>query len=209
MQAAIETANADANRSSQDFSLKLDALDFSIAEQLIELRADVQNGGGERDGTNIPNFPEELEKLIKPQFFSDTGGLDLIATAAMSDKFSTLVSAVSAVGLLDELESEGPLTFFAPTDEAFAKLPAGTVEMLLRPENIDQLRMIIASHIVKGRYSAAELAAQPVLTSESGFDLQLKSNGTTMVDDAQVLQADVNTSNGILHVIDRVLIPQM
>jgi uncharacterized surface protein with fasciclin (FAS1) repeats len=119
-----------------------------------------------------------------------------------------LVTAVKAAGLVDTLKGEGPLTVFAPTDEAFAKLPQGTVENLLKPENLDKLRAILSYHVVPGRITAEQVVALSSAKTVNGRELTINaSNGRVMVDNANVIKADIMTSNGVIHVIDSVVLP--
>ena len=133
---------------------------------------------------------------------------DIVDTAVANGSFTTLVAAVQAAGLVDALKADGPLTVFAPTDEAFAKLPEGTVESLLEPENIDQLRAILTYHVVSGQVMAASVTDGLEAASLNGKTLTfaVDENGAS-VDNANIVAADVATSNGVIHVIDTVLIP--
>ena len=132
-----------------------------------------------------------------------------IADVAMSTGMhSTLVQALKTAGLADMLMQSGSYTVFAPTDAAFAKLPAGTVEMLLRPENREKLRSILQYHVVPGRVTAQQVMGMPMARSASGQDIRISTMGNTvMVGNANVVKADVMASNGIVHVIDTVLMP--
>lgn len=135
---------------------------------------------------------------------------DIVDTAVSAGNFKTLVAAVQAAGLADTLKGAGPFTVFAPTDEAFAKLPAGTVDDLLKPENKDKLVAILTYHVVPGKVMAADVAgketkAKTVQGSEVTID---GTNGVT-VDGAKVVQADIVASNGVIHVIDAVIMPKM
>lgn len=135
-------------------------------------------------------------------------GSDIIDTASAAGSFNTLVAAVEAADLTDTLRSKGPFTVFAPTDDAFAKLPAGTVESLLRPENKAKLQAILTYHVVSGKVmsgDAAKLSSAKTVNGES-FKISRSGNGL-MVDDANIVKADINTSNGVIHVIDRVIMP--
>ncbi|HEX6144317.1 MAG TPA: fasciclin domain-containing protein [Geminicoccaceae bacterium] len=136
---------------------------------------------------------------------------DIVETAASTEGFSTLVAAVEAAGLVDTLKGEGPYTVFAPTDAAFAKLPAGTVETLLKPENQDQLVSLLTYHVVPGRTMSSDLAGQELeVESVQGETIAIEAtNGTVMVDDAEVIQADIEADNGVIHVIDQVIMPDM
>ena len=133
---------------------------------------------------------------------------DIVDTAVANGSFTTLVAAVQAAGLVDALKADGPLTVFAPTDEAFAKLPEGTVESLLEPVNIDQLRAILTYHVVSGQVMAASVTNGLEAASLNGATLTfaVDENGAR-VGDANIVTTDVTTSNGVIHVIDTVLIP--
>jgi len=135
---------------------------------------------------------------------------DIVDTAVSAGQFNTLVAAVKAAGLVDTLKGEGPFTVFAPTDEAFAKLPAGTVEDLLKPENKDKLVAILTYHVVPGKVMSSDIAGKMTeATTVEGDALTIDAmkDGVT-VDDAKVIQADIETSNGVIHVIDTVVMPQ-
>ena len=135
---------------------------------------------------------------------------DIVETAQEAGSFQTLLTAAEAAGLVDTLKSEGPFTVFAPTDEAFAKLPEGTVESLLKPENQDQLKAILTYHVVPGKTMSSDLAGKQVeVESVEGSALSIDATGdNVMVDDATVTQADIETDNGVIHVIDAVIQPQ-
>lgn len=134
---------------------------------------------------------------------------DIVDTAVGAGSFNTLVAAVDAAGLVDTLKSPGPFTVFAPTDEAFDKLPEGTVESLLLPENRDQLVAILTYHVVPGKTLSGDLAGQELqVGTVEGSELDIDARDGVKVDTATVIQADVETSNGVIHVIDTVLIPQ-
>lgn len=132
-----------------------------------------------------------------------------IAEVAMSTGMhSTLVSALKTAGLADMLMESGSYTVFAPTDAAFAKLPAGTVDMLMRPENRDKLRALLQNHVVSGRVTAAQVMEMSSATTVSGQTLPISMMGSHgMIGNAHIVKADVLASNGIVHVIDTVLIP--
>jgi uncharacterized surface protein with fasciclin (FAS1) repeats len=133
---------------------------------------------------------------------------DIVATAIAADDFNTLVTAVKAAGLVETLQSPGPFTVFAPTDAAFAKLPAGTVENLLKPENRDQLRAVLTYHVVPGRVLAEDVVGLSSATTVQGSDVEITaSHGQVMVDKARVIKTDILCSNGVIHVIDGVLLP--
>ncbi|MEM6761112.1 MAG: fasciclin domain-containing protein [Pseudomonadota bacterium] len=137
------------------------------------------------------------------------GGDDIVDVAAANGNFNTLVAAVQAAGLEETLRGEGPFTVFAPTDAAFAALPEGTVEDLLLPENKDTLVSILTYHVLPGAVPAADvLGARTTVTTVNGAELVVDGTGDgVMVGDANVTAADVEASNGVIHVIDKVLLP--
>ena len=127
--------------------------------------------------------------------------------ASSAGVFNTLVAAVTAADLVATLQGEGPFTVFAPTDEAFAKLPEGTVETLLKPENKDKLVAILTYHVVPGAIFAADVKAGKVVTvNGSSLTVSVK-DGAVFIDDAQVTKTDVKASNGVVHIIDSVVTP--
>jgi uncharacterized surface protein with fasciclin (FAS1) repeats len=133
---------------------------------------------------------------------------DIVDIAASNGSFSTLVAAVQAAGLVETLKGPGPFTVFAPTDEAFAKLPKGTVENLLKPENRSQLVAILTYHVVPGKVTAKDVAGLSQAKTVEGQSVAISvNNGTVMVDQAHVVQADIMASNGVIHVIDSVILP--
>jgi transforming growth factor-beta-induced protein len=139
---------------------------------------------------------------------SHSDGKDIVDTAVAAGSFNTLVAAVQAAGLVDALKGEGPFTVFAPSDEAFAKLPAGTVESLLEPKNRDLLVSILKYHVVAGRVPAKQAITLDFASTLNGQRAPLVfENDKLRVDVATVVKADIETSNGIIHVIDSVLLP--
>ena len=133
---------------------------------------------------------------------------NIVVTASKAGAFKTLLAAAEAAGLVEALSGESPLTVFAPTDEAFAKLPSGTVESLLKPENKDKLAAILKYHVVSGRvYSEAALAAQKAQTLQGSNVHITTSGGKAKVNDANLVTTDLDASNGVIHVIDAVIIP--
>jgi len=138
------------------------------------------------------------------------GGMkkDIVDTAAGAGNFSTLLAAAEAAGLVDTLKSEGPFTVFAPTDDAFAALPEGTVESLLLPENKDKLAAVLTYHVVPGKVMSGDIAgAETTATTVQGQELNINATDGVMINDAMVTSADIGTSNGVIHVIDKVLLP--
>jgi uncharacterized surface protein with fasciclin (FAS1) repeats len=133
---------------------------------------------------------------------------DIVDTAAAAGSFTTLAKALQAAGLVETLKGKGPFTVFAPTDEAFAKLPAGTLDELLKPENKAKLTRILTSHVVAGKVGSAQVVKMSSAKAVSGETLHIMTSGTTvMVDNATVVKADIAASNGVIHVIDTVIVP--
>jgi uncharacterized surface protein with fasciclin (FAS1) repeats len=134
---------------------------------------------------------------------------DIVDTAMSAGNFKTLVAAVQAAGLGETLKGKGPFTVFAPTDAAFEKLPPGTVESLLKPENKNQLRKVLTYHVVSGTVMAADLKGKKTMAdSVEGSKIDIDaSGGAVKVDEATVTKADIATSNGVIHVIDTVIMP--
>ena len=133
---------------------------------------------------------------------------DIVETAIKAGSFNTLVAAVQAAELVETLKSKGPFTVFAPTDEAFSKLDKATLESLLKPENKDQLVAILTYHVVAGKVMSTDITGnmEPATVNGSTINITL-DNGKVMINDATVISADVDTDNGVIHVIDTVLIP--
>jgi uncharacterized surface protein with fasciclin (FAS1) repeats len=134
---------------------------------------------------------------------------DIVDTAVAAGNFKTLVAAVKAAGLVDTLKSAGPFTVFAPTDEAFAKLPAGTLDSLLLPENRAKLQGILTYHVVSGKVLAKDVVKMDSAKTVEGQSIAIKTTGGgVMVDNANVIKTDIMTSNGVIHVIDTVILPK-
>ena len=147
--------------------------------------------------------------LALPAFAGSMGDKkDIVGTAQDAGTFSTLIAAVEAAGLVETLQGEGPFTVFAPTDEAFAALPEGTVENLLKPENIDQLTAILTYHVVPGKVMSGDLTDDMEAATVQGSSVTIDLDNGVMVEDATVVTADVEASNGVIHVIDRVILPE-
>ena len=132
---------------------------------------------------------------------------DIVDTAAGNSDFETLVAAVQAAGLVDTLKGEGPFTVFAPTDDAFAAL-GSTVEELLKPENKDKLTAILTYHVIPGKVMSTDLTDDAMVTTVQGSDVTIDLDNGPMVNDANVVTADIETSNGVIHVIDKVILPE-
>lgn len=138
---------------------------------------------------------------------SDAAQKDIVDTAVNAGQFETLVAAVTAAELAETLKSEGPFTVFAPTDEAFAALPEGTVDMLLKPENKDQLVAVLTYHVVPGKVMSTDLSDDMKAKTVQGSEITIDLDDGVAVNEAKVVTADIETSNGVIHVIDAVILP--
>ena len=133
---------------------------------------------------------------------------NIVEVAVDAGQFTTLAAALEAADLIDTLQGDGPFTVFAPTDDAFAALPAGTVESLLKPENRDQLVAVLTYHVVPGKVTAADVVTLDEAKTVNGASINISTeNGSVFVNDATVVAADVDASNGVIHVIDTVILP--
>lgn len=181
---------------------------------LLGQRIDVTKSGGSLmiDNAGILSADVEasngvihvIDTVLMPS--TDT----IVETASKAGSFGTLLAAAKAAGLADLLGSEGPFTVFAPTDDAFAKLPEGTVESLLKPENTDKLASILKYHVVPGRIYADQAVEAKNAATAQGSSVTIKESwkGDVRVNNAKVVNADIDTSNGVIHVIDTVLLPE-
>lgn len=158
---------------------------------------------------NIRHFFLTLIAMVPIAFGSSFAkAQDIVDTAIAAGQFGTLVAAVQAADLVDTLKSEGPFTVFAPTDEAFAALPEGTVENLLKPENKDQLIAVLTYHVIPGAVMSGDIAGKKLeVATVQGSELSIDATMGVKVDNATVVSADIETSNGVIHVIDQVLLP--
>lgn len=146
-----------------------------------------------------------------PISYADGHGMkkDIVDVAAENGSFNTLVAAIKAAELVETLKGDGPFTVFAPTDEAFAKLPDGTLDMLLKPENKAKLVAVLTYHVVPGKVNAADVVKLDSADTVQGQKLMIKTaDGSVMIDNANVVMTDVEASNGLIHVIDTVLLPK-
>ena len=133
---------------------------------------------------------------------------DIVDPAVSAGQFKTLVAAVTAAGLVDTLKGTGPFTVFAPTDEAFAKLPEGTVESLLKPENKSKLVAILTYHVIPGKVMSGDIAGKKLsVATVQGGPVSVNAMSGVMINDANVVTADIAASNGVIHVIDKVILP--
>jgi len=147
-----------------------------------------------------------VASFAAPAFAQDA---DIVDTAVAAGSFTTLAAALGAAGLVDTLKGEGPFTVFAPTDDAFAALPEGTVANLLLPENKDQLIAILTYHVVPGKVMSTDLTNGMTAATVQGGDVTIMTEGGVKVNDANVTTADIEASNGVIHVIDAVILPPM
>ncbi len=145
--------------------------------------------------------------LLSTTAFAGSNKKDIVDTAVGAGTFGTLVAAVQAAELVDTLKGDGPFTVFAPTDEAFAALPEGTVETLLKPENRDQLVAILTYHVVPGKVMSGDLSDDMTAATVQGGDVTIDLDNGVKVNDAKVVQADIEAENGVIHVIDKVILP--
>ncbi|NTW12839.1 MAG: fasciclin domain-containing protein [Anaerolineales bacterium] len=155
-----------------------------------------------------PTPAPEPTPMPEPTAMPEPEPMDIVDTAVADGRFQTLVAAVTAAGLVDTLKGEGPFTVFAPTDDAFAKLPAGTIDSLLLPENKQALTDILLYHVVSGKVMAADVVGLESATTVLGKDVAIKVDmGNVYINDAKVIITDIETSNGVIHVIDTVILP--
>ncbi len=144
---------------------------------------------------------------ISAPAFSGGHAMDIVDTAVSAGTFTTLVAAVEAAGLVETLKGDGPFTVFAPTDDAFAALPEGTVEALLADP--EALAKILTYHVVAGKVMSTDLTNGMMAATVNGAEITIMTEGGVMVNDANVIQADIEASNGVIHVIDKVILPPM
>ena len=134
---------------------------------------------------------------------------DIVATAVGTGDLKILIAAVKHAGLVETLQGDGPFTVFAPTDEAFTKLPAGTIASLLKPENKDKLKAVLTNHVVAGKMLSKDVAKLSVAQTVQGSSAKIKvEDGKVLIGDAQVVKTDILCSNGVIHLIDKVLVPK-
>lgn len=159
-------------------------------------------------GSAASNEESNTEEVTEtPSQMAEEAAKDIVALAMETEALSTLVAAVSAGDLVSVLQGEGPFTVFAPTNEAFAALPAGTLDMLLKPENKDQLVAILTYHVVSGKVMSTDLSDGMKAATVNGAEITITTTGGAKVNGANVAMADVEASNGVVHVIDAVILP--
>jgi uncharacterized surface protein with fasciclin (FAS1) repeats len=148
--------------------------------------------------------------LAMPVASAYAGTKDIVDTAQQAGTFNTLLTAAKAAGLVETLKSDGPLTVFAPSDEAFAKLPKGTVEDLLKPENKQKLAAILSYHVISGKVMSADIKGKKSnVKTVQGGELAVDATSGVKINDANVVTADIAASNGVIHVIDKVVMPKL
>jgi uncharacterized surface protein with fasciclin (FAS1) repeats len=148
-------------------------------------------------------------KKDKPAAAASSNTQDIVSTAVAAGSFKTLAAALEAAGLVETLKGKGPFTVFAPTDEAFAKLPEGTVENLLKPENADKLKAVLTYHVVPGNVMAKDVVNVKTAKTVNGQELSVTvKDGKVKIDDANVVKTDIACTNGVIHVIDSVVLPK-
>ena len=156
----------------------------------------------------VVGFTTSLIALADDKAISPSGEMDIVDTAVAAGQFNTLAAALDAADLIPTLKGDGPFTVFAPTDEAFAKLPEGTVASLLEPQNRDQLVAILTYHVVPGEVMAKDVVKLSEATTVNGSDISINvTDGQVQINDATVVAADVAASNGVIHVVDTVILP--
>jgi len=156
----------------------------------------------------LTGFTASMASLADDGSAASSGQADIVDTAIAAGQFNTLAAALDAAGLVATLQGEGPFTVFAPTDQAFAKLPAGTVETLLKPENRDQLVAILTYHVVPGKVMASDVVHLSEAKTVNGANLSVMVlDDKVRINDATVIAADVAASNGVIHVVDTVILP--
>jgi transforming growth factor-beta-induced protein len=185
----------------KQIAVKDDMGNVTLNENVKVIITDIEAANGVIHVIDAVLLPPSDEAAMEKQ--------DIVDTAVADGRFTTLVAAVQAAGLVDTLKGEGPFTVFAPTDDAFAALPAGTVESLLLPENKQQLTDILTYHVVPGKVMAADVTGLTEAPTVLGKDIDVKvEDGKVFLNDnVQVIITDIETSNGVIHVIDAVLLP--
>jgi uncharacterized surface protein with fasciclin (FAS1) repeats len=153
----------------------------------------------------ILTVPAVLSHAAEPSKTIHRAKADIVDTAVSAGSFKTLAAALQAAGLIDTLKGTGPFTVFAPTDDAFAKLPAGTVEALLK--DIPKLKAILTYHVLAGQVEAKDVVKLAKATTVNGQDVTIGTSGGVTINDAKVIKADIQAKNGVIHVIDTVLLP--
>jgi len=219
----VESLLKPENRGTLQAILKYHVVPGRLIAQHVTSVAGLGTVNGQRAAVNVDSHGATIAgvNIVKTDIEASNGIIhvvdavmmpstsDLVDTAVEAGKFQTLAAAVQAAGLIGTLKGDGPFTVFAPTDEAFAKLPAGTVESLLKPENRETLKSILLFHVVPGRVYADEVVGSSSLRTAQGESLAVgAASGRAFVNGARILKTDIDATNGVIHVIDTVLIPE-
>jgi uncharacterized surface protein with fasciclin (FAS1) repeats len=168
----------------------------------------MKKSNAKRFGVTAVAFLGLLGAVANAGHHGEMKAKDIVDTAVSAGQFNTLAAALDAAGLIDTLKGEGPFTVFAPTDKAFAKLPEGTVETLLKPENRDQLTAILTYHVVAGKVMAEDVVKLTSATTVNGADVAITvQDGDVRIDNANVIKANIGASNGVIHILDTVILP--
>jgi uncharacterized surface protein with fasciclin (FAS1) repeats len=168
----------------------------------------MKTSNARRFGVTAVAFLGLLGTIANAEHHGEMQAKDIVDTAVGAGQFNTLATALDAADLIDTLKGDGPFTVFAPTDEAFAKLPEGTVATLLKPENRDKLKAILTYHVVAGKVTAKDVFKLTSATTVNGANVAVSVvDGSVRIGDAKVIKADINASNGVIHVIDTVILP--
>ncbi|MGE5378515.1 MAG: fasciclin domain-containing protein [Bacteroidota bacterium] len=201
--AALDGKMVDTALKGKQIAIKTDMGNVTLNDKVKVIATDIEASNGVIhviDSVLLPPVDEAASPAAQK---------DIVDTAVADGRFKTLVAAVTAAGLVETLKGEGPFTVFAPTDDAFAALPAGTIESLLKPENKQKLADILLYHVVPGKVMAADVTGLTKATTALGKDINIKvEDGKVILNDkVQVIMTDIETSNGVIHVIDGVLLP--
>lgn len=182
---------------------------FASAQQTTTTPTQTQSSPAQGGQQTKPATTTTTESSSAPSTAQSDAATDIVETATKAGSFTTLAKALDAAGLTETLKGAGPFTVFAPTDEAFAKLPAGTLDELLKPENKDKLKAILTYHVVPGKVMASDVAKMDgkMAKTVQGGEIHVSTAGGVKVDNASVTQPDIAASNGVIHVIDTVLMP--
>jgi uncharacterized surface protein with fasciclin (FAS1) repeats len=167
-----------------------------------------QNPAGSSNQMQQPSMNDQMQQPSMDQTNPPASSGNIVAIASGNQNFNTLTQAIQAAGLAETLSGQGPYTVFAPTEEAFAQLPNGTLQFLLQPENRDLLRQVLTYHVVEGEVPASQIETGVVEAMGGGLAVRVTPDNRVIVNNASVTQADIQASNGVIHVVNRVLLPE-
>jgi uncharacterized surface protein with fasciclin (FAS1) repeats len=173
----------------------------------LALASGCQEGSSTSTPTLATTSTDYAKDAVKKEAKKEAEAKDIVDTAVAAGSFKTLAAALKAADLVDTLKGDGPFTVFAPTDEAFDKLPEGTVEELLKPENKEKLVAVLTYHVVSGKVTSKDVAKLTEAKTVQGSKVKISTKDGVMINDAKVTKADIMTSNGVIHVIDKVILP--